>query len=91
MGLFTILVWILIGGLAGWIATKFTGDDAQNGVVMNVVIGIVGGLVGGSLWTWLTTGNLTFENSLSTGSLGGFVIAIIGAVVLLSAIKFLKK
>lgn len=90
MGIISLLIWILIGGLAGWIATKLTGEDANNGFLMNVVIGIIGGLVGGSIWSWATTGSLDLENSLSAGSLGGFVIAIIGAVILISLVKAVK-
>ena len=44
-----IIGWIIIGGLAGWIASKFMGTDAQQGIVLNVVAGVVGGLVGGFL------------------------------------------
>lgn len=41
------LVWIVIGGLAGWIASKIMGTDAQQGILLNIVVGIVGGLLGG--------------------------------------------
>lgn len=44
-----IIGWIIIGGLAGWIASKFMKTDAQQGILLNIVVGIVGGLLGGFL------------------------------------------
>ena len=44
-----IIGWIIIGGLAGWIASKFMKTDAQQGIILNIVVGIVGGLLGGFL------------------------------------------
>ncbi|OCF84488.1 GlsB/YeaQ/YmgE family stress response membrane protein [Nocardia brasiliensis] len=44
-----IIGWIIIGGLAGWIASKIMKTDAQQGILLNIVVGIVGGLLGGFL------------------------------------------
>ncbi len=44
-----IIGWIIIGGLAGWIASKIMKTDAQQGLLLNIVVGIVGGLIGGFL------------------------------------------
>jgi uncharacterized membrane protein YeaQ/YmgE (transglycosylase-associated protein family) len=44
-----ILGWIIIGGLAGWIASKFMKTDAQQGILLNIVVGVIGGLLGGFL------------------------------------------
>ena len=41
------LLWIIIGGIAGWIASMIMKTDAQQGVLLNILVGIVGGLVGG--------------------------------------------
>ena len=42
-----IIAWIIIGGLAGWIASKIMKTDAQQGIILNIVVGIVGALVAG--------------------------------------------
>ncbi|HYN67695.1 MAG TPA: GlsB/YeaQ/YmgE family stress response membrane protein, partial [Ornithinibacter sp.] len=42
-----IIGWIIIGGLAGWIASKIMKTDAQQGIILNIVVGIIGGLLGG--------------------------------------------
>ncbi|MFZ2511165.1 MAG: GlsB/YeaQ/YmgE family stress response membrane protein [Gordonia sp. (in: high G+C Gram-positive bacteria)] len=47
-----IIGWIVIGGLAGWIASKIMGKDAQMGIWQNIGAGIVGGLIGGFI-LWL--------------------------------------
>ncbi|MFF2550638.1 GlsB/YeaQ/YmgE family stress response membrane protein [Nocardia sp. NPDC058058] len=44
-----ILGWIIIGGLAGWIASKLMKTDAQQGIMLNIVVGVIGGLLGGFL------------------------------------------
>ncbi|WP_264318431.1 GlsB/YeaQ/YmgE family stress response membrane protein [Gephyromycinifex aptenodytis] len=69
--------WIIIGGLAGWIASKIMGTDAQQGWLMNVIVGIVGGLLGGYLMT------LVGFNAASGGIIFSLLTAIIGAVLLL--------
>ncbi|RMI33622.1 GlsB/YeaQ/YmgE family stress response membrane protein [Nocardia stercoris] len=45
----SVLGWIIIGGLAGWIAGKFMKSDARQGIVADIVVGVIGGLIGGFL------------------------------------------
>src|SRR5215216_4445052 len=42
-----IIIWLVVGGLVGWVASKVMNTDAQQGIVLNVVVGIVGALLGG--------------------------------------------
>ncbi len=44
-----ILIWLVVGGVIGWIASLIVGTDAQQGVLLNVIVGIVGALIGGWL------------------------------------------
>lgn len=81
----SIVAWIIIGGLAGWIASKIKGTDAQQGIVLNVVVGIVGGLIGGFL---LSLFGLDVE---SGGRIFSFITCLIGAVILLSIVKAVRK
>lgn len=77
------LLWIVFGGLAGWIATEITGDDPAYGVIGNVVIGIVGAYLGG----WLSD---KFGGPTVSGfNLRSFIVAILGSVVLLWVINLL--
>ncbi len=81
----SFLAWIIIGGLAGWIASKIKGTDAQQGIVLNIVVGIVGGLLGGFLL------NLIGVDVQSAGWFFSFLTCLLGAVILLSIVRAVKK
>ena len=71
------LGWIILGGIAGWIASKIMKTDAQMGIVLNIVVGIVGGLLGG----WILS---AFGVDVASGGLiFSMLTAIVGAVILL--------
>ena len=73
-------IWaIIIGGVIGWLASLIMKTNAQMGVLANIVIGIVGSVLG----HWLA-GALGIA---AYGSLGGFVISLIGAVVLIAILR----
>ncbi|MBI9001157.1 GlsB/YeaQ/YmgE family stress response membrane protein [Corynebacterium sp. CCM 9185] len=79
----SFLGWIIIGGLAGWIASKIKGTDAQQGLFLNIVVGVVGGLIGG----WL----LTLAGVSGGGWIFSFFTCLIGAVILLSIVQAIRK
>ena len=72
-----ILAWIVLGGIAGWIATLITGQDAAYGILGNIIIGILGALLGGFLYGLIGGSGVTGFNVTSV------VIAVVGAVVVL--------
>jgi uncharacterized membrane protein YeaQ/YmgE (transglycosylase-associated protein family) len=72
------IIWIVFGGLVGWVATVLTGNDPQFGVIGNVVIGIVGASLGG----WIA-GRLFQGPPVLGFDIRSFVVALMGAVVLL--------
>ena len=69
--------WLIIGGLAGWVASKIQNRDAQMGIGLNIVVGIIGGLIGG----WLLT--LFGVDVQSGGFFFSFLTCLLGAVILL--------
>ncbi len=77
MGLLGIIVWIVVGGLAGWVASKIVGTDKSQGLVGNIVVGILGALVGGFIVELLGGNGFTGFN------LWSFLVALLGAVILL--------
>ncbi|MFT4146112.1 MAG: GlsB/YeaQ/YmgE family stress response membrane protein [Mobilitalea sp.] len=80
-----IFVWLILGGISGWIASKITGDDAKMGFGLNLVVGILGAFIGG----WLAG---IFGLGPATGiNLWSFIISILGAVILLSIVGMFKK
>ena len=76
-----ILFWILIGGVAGWIAEKITKSD--HGLITNIIVGIVGAVIGG----WLLG---LFGVNLEEDWIGSLITAVIGAVLLLFALKAIR-
>ncbi|AWB84884.1 GlsB/YeaQ/YmgE family stress response membrane protein [Corynebacterium liangguodongii] len=72
--------WIVLGGLAGWIASKIKGRDAQMGIGLNIIVGIIGGLLGG----WIL--GLFLDDPMSNIFMS-FITCLIGAVVLLTIVN----
>lgn len=77
MGVWEIVTWVVIGGLAGWVASMITKTNASQGVVGNIVAGIVGAFVGGFLLGLIGGEGFTGLN------LWSFLVALFGAVVVL--------
>ncbi len=76
--------WIVIGGIAGWVASKIMGTDGQQGLLLNIVVGIVGGLLGGFLLNLLDVGTYGFGWILT------FVTALAGACILLFLVRLVS-
>lgn len=77
------IIWIVVGGLAGWIASKIMGTDAQQGLLLNIVVGIVGAFLAGLLISPLL-GIGTINDGFS---IGAFLVSIAGACLLLFLYK----
>jgi uncharacterized membrane protein YeaQ/YmgE (transglycosylase-associated protein family) len=79
-----IFGWIIIGGLAGWIASKIKGTDAEQGIGLNIIVGVVGGLLGGFLLK-------LFGVDVEGGGLWfSFFTCLAGAVILLSIVNAVR-
>lgn len=81
------IIWIVVGGIIGWIASKIMNTDAQQGVFLNVVVGVIGALLAGFLAPSLGVGTI---NS-SDFSLGGLLLSLLGAVILLAIVNLIRK
>ena len=82
------IIWIVIGGILGWLASIVMKTDAQQGIFLNVIVGIVGALVGGwMLAPLLGTGTIN-QNDFSMISL---LVSFIGALILLAVVNLLKR
>jgi len=74
-----IILWIIFGALAGWIASAIMGSG--EGLVMDIVIGIVGAIVGGWLMSFFGKTGVTGFNLYS------LLVAILGAIVLIAIVR----
>lgn len=76
-----ILAWIVLGLIAGAIAKALYPGNQGGGILGTMLLGIIGAFIGGSLYSFLTTGTLVVS---SAGlSLGGIVVAVLGAIIAL--------
>ncbi|HRH23887.1 MAG TPA: GlsB/YeaQ/YmgE family stress response membrane protein [Candidatus Magasanikbacteria bacterium] len=80
-----IILWIIFGALAGWIASLIMKTDAQQGAIGNIVIGIVGALIGGFVMSLIGSTGVTGFNLYS------LLVAILGAIILIWIIRAIKK
>ena len=83
-----LIIWLIVGGLIGWIASMIMHTDGQQGIILNVVVGIVGALIGG----WLISPLLGAGN-INSGdfSIMGLLVSLVGAVILLAIINFFRR
>lgn len=80
-----IILWIIFGALVGWVASKIMNTDAEQGALANIVVGIVGAFIGGFLMQAIG------ESGVDRFNLRSFVVALIGAVVLLALYKMVSN
>jgi uncharacterized membrane protein YeaQ/YmgE (transglycosylase-associated protein family) len=81
------LVWLIVGGIVGWLASLVMRTDAQQGILMNIVIGIVGAFIGGWIISPLV-GVGTINDGISIGSV---IVSLIGAVILLAIVNLFRR
>jgi uncharacterized membrane protein YeaQ/YmgE (transglycosylase-associated protein family) len=82
------IIWIVIGGILGWIASMIMKTDAQQGMLMNIIVGIVGALLGGWLLAPLFGTGTINQSDFSIGSL---LVSLLGAVILLAIVNLLRR
>jgi uncharacterized membrane protein YeaQ/YmgE (transglycosylase-associated protein family) len=83
-----LIIWLVVGGLIGWVASMLMRTDAQQGVILNVVVGIVGALIGGWLLAPMFGTGTINQNDFSLASLG---ISLLGAVILLAIVNLFRR
>lgn len=81
------ILWIVFGGLAGWIASMVVGNEAGIGIIGNIIVGIVGAFLGGFIADKIGLGGQ--PGAERPTSIMSFVWAVVGAVVLLLLLNLL--
>jgi uncharacterized membrane protein YeaQ/YmgE (transglycosylase-associated protein family) len=83
-----IIIWLVAGGLIGWVASLIMKTNAQQGIIMNVIVGVVGAVLGG--WfvaPLLGTGTIN-QNDFS---FSGLLASLIGAIILLAIVNLFRR
>lgn len=82
------IIWLVAGGLIGWVASVVMKTDAQQGIFLNIVVGVVGAMVGGwFLAPLFGTGTINQDNF----SLPALIVSFLGAVVLLAIVNLVFR
>ncbi len=79
-----IIMWLIVGGVVGWLASLVMRTDAQQGIFLNIVVGIVGAFLGGLLLAW---GDIN-DSPLTITT---FLVSFLGAVVLLGIVNLVRR
>ncbi|MES2296836.1 MAG: GlsB/YeaQ/YmgE family stress response membrane protein [Pseudomonadota bacterium] len=82
------IIWIVIGGILGWLASIVMKTDAEQGMLLNIVVGIVGAFIGGWLLSPLLGAGTINADDFSAGSL---LVSFLGAVILLAIVNLLRR
>jgi uncharacterized membrane protein YeaQ/YmgE (transglycosylase-associated protein family) len=83
-----LILWIIVGGILGWLASIVMKTSAEQGLFLNIVVGIVGALLGGWLIAPLFGTGTINQNDFSLGSLA---VSFLGAVILLAIVNFVRR
>jgi uncharacterized membrane protein YeaQ/YmgE (transglycosylase-associated protein family) len=77
-----IIMWIIVGALAGWIGSKVMNTDSRQGGLANIVLGIIGAVLGGFL-----TRNFLGDSPGNNGFIASFGVALLGACLVIGVWK----
>lgn len=81
----TILLWLVLGGVAGWLASLVMHRDGSMGIGLNILVGIIGAVIGGVVM------NLFGQPGTTGINIWSLLVAFIGAVVLLAIVNLFKR
>ena len=79
-----IIIWIIFGALAGWVASMIAKTNAQQGIIANIVVGVVGAFIGGYLM------QVIGKTGVDGFNIKSFIVAVVGSVILLVVYKLVS-
>ena len=82
------IIWLIVGGVIGWLASILMKTDGQQGIILNVVVGIVGAMLGGWLISpMVAAGTINQDNF----SLPALLVSFVGAAILLAIVNLFRR
>jgi uncharacterized membrane protein YeaQ/YmgE (transglycosylase-associated protein family) len=82
------IIWLIVGGIVGWLASMVMRTSGQQGLILNIVVGIVGAFLAGLVLTPLLGGGTINQNDFS---LSGLVVSFLGAIILLAVVNLFTR
>ena len=83
-----LIIWLVLGGVVGWLASLIMRTDGQQGIVLNVVVGVVGAFLAGWFISPLVGLGTINQNNFSLASV---LVSLIGAVILLAVVNLFRR
>jgi uncharacterized membrane protein YeaQ/YmgE (transglycosylase-associated protein family) len=83
-----IVVWLVVGGVIGWLASIFMKTDAQQGIILNVIVGVIGAALGGFVISPLVGISTINQDNFSLPAL---LVSFVGAVILLAIVNLMRR
>lgn len=81
------IIWLLVGGLVGWVASLIMKTDGSQGIILNVLVGIVGAAIAGFFISPLVGVSTINQNALNVGSI---LVSLVGAIILIGVVKLVR-
>ena len=78
-----LIVWLVVGGVVGWLASLIMRTDAQQGILLNVVVGIIGAFIAG-----LVLNNGTINDAITVQTV---LVSLVGAIILLAIVNLVRR
>ena len=82
------IIWLIVGGVIGWLASIVMKTDGQQGIILNVVVGIVGALLGGWLISPMVGAGTINQDNFSMPAL---LVSFVGAAILLAIVNLFRR
>jgi len=82
------IIWLIVGGVLGWIASMIMRTNAEQGMLLNIVVGIIGAMLGGWLLAPLFGTGTINQNDFS---IAGLLVSLLGAVILLAIVNLFRR
>jgi uncharacterized membrane protein YeaQ/YmgE (transglycosylase-associated protein family) len=79
-----LILWLVVGGVIGWLASIIMRTDAQQGIFLNIIVGIVGAFIGGLIINGGSINNAPLN-------LTSFLVSLLGAIVLLGIVNLVRR
>ena len=79
-----IILWLIIGGVIGWLASMIMRTDAQQGIFLNIVVGVVGAFIGGLIFSGGSINNAPL-------TVTSFLVSLLGAIILLAIVNLVRR
>ena len=81
------ILWLIVGGIVGWLASLVMKTDAQQGLILNIVVGIIGAALAG----WIISPRVGVPSINEQFSIASLIVSLVGAIILLAIVNLFRR